>query len=454
MFSRLDDLETEVAAMATALDPALLTTTDAASALVRLARIRNGVEGMITLLAARAEESGVWASKGHRHPEDWLANVSGTTPGAARRQLETSKQLTELPATTAKLKQGTLSPEQTRQVVGAATASAHSEQGLLATAATGDLEGLRKHAERVKAGARSAEEEARRLEHLHRTRGLKRFTDPDGAEVLRGRFTPDVAAALWARLEHEAWQHNLHQPPQPGQPKDTHAAQLADALVRLTTTRAAAAPSAAANTGDTQPSTTANAANTDSAEPGTTTAANTANTNSADSAEQATANKRGRPRPNVTLNVIADWTAMIRGHTVDGETCELDGFGPIPVSLARMLADDCYLRVLLTDGTNITHVAHASRYIPAHLRTALEIRDTECAFDGCHHNTGLQIDHNQPVETQGPTALWNLHRLCWWHHLQKTIHDWRLTGPPGHLTYCTPAEWEAARAEAARASAA
>lgn len=423
MFSRLDELEEGVAAVAAQLDPALLNTADATTVFRRLSRIRNSVDGILTLLAARVEESDEWARKGHRRPEDWMATISGTTTGAARRQLETSKQLQDLPATTALLRQGSLSPEQTREVAGAAAVSPHSEQGLLATAATGDLEGLRKHAERVKAGARSAEDDARRLEHLHRTRGLRRFTDPDGAEVLRGRFTPDVAAALWARLEAEVWHNNKHHPPSPGQPKDTHAAQLADALIRLTAPAASTGPA-----GSTEPAAAG-----------------------AGDAEQPAAKKRGGPRPNVTLNVLADWTALVRGYTVDGETCELDGYGPIPVALARMLAEDCYLRVLLRDGTNVTHIAHASRYIPAHLRTALEVRDTECAIAGCHHNAGLQIDHNQPVEAGGLTALANLNRLCWWHHLQKTIHDWRLTGPPGQRTYCTPAEWEAARAEAAHA---
>jgi hypothetical protein len=321
-------------------------------------------------------------------------------------------------------------------VAGAASVSPGSEQGLLATAEQTDLEGLRKHADRVKAGARSAEEDARRLERLHRTRGLKHFTDPDGAGVLRGRFTPDVLAGLWAQLEHDVWQHAKTNPPVPGQPKDTHAAQLADALTRLihaaTTTTAAATPAEPAS-GDTDASTGGSDTADDHAPP---------------------PKKRGGPKPNVTLNIIIDWPAAIRGYTIDGETCELDGFGPIPVALAQMLADDCYLRILVRNGTDITHIAHANRHIPAPLRTALEIRDTECAFDGCHTSHSLQIDHNQPIEAQGPTALWNLHRLCWWHHLQKTIHDWRLTGPPGHLTYCTPAEWEAARAEAARANAA
>lgn len=440
MFTRLGDAEGAVAQMAAQLDPALLSTADAAAVLVRLTRLRNGVEGMMTLLAARAADSDEFARRGHRRREDWLATVTGTSPQDARRQLDTSRQLETLPATTARLKDGTLSPAQARTVAEAAAASPAAEQGLLATAARDNLEGLHQHAERVKAGARSAEEDAARLQRLHRARSAKRFEDPDGAGVLRCRLTPDVMALVWGRLQHDVWDHDKHHPPSPDHPKDTYAAKLADAVVRAITGQPATATTI-------EPSTAPNVGPAGGAvDPAPTTVA-PANANIADGPAAPTI-RRGGQRPDVTVNVLVDWTALIRGHTTDGETCELAGQGPIPVTLARMLADDAYLRVLLTNGTSITTIAHASRYIPAHLRTALEIRDTECAIAGCHHTTGLQIDHNLPIEAGGPTALWNLHRLCWTHHLHKTISDLRLHGPPGQLQYVTPAEWEAAQTTA------
>ena len=40
----------------------------------------------------------------------------------------------------------------------------------------------------------------------------------------------------------------------------------------------------------------------------------------------------------------------------------------------------------------------------------------------------LEIDHNVPVEEQGPTALWNLNRVCHHHHRVKTVKKLRIVG--------------------------
>ncbi|MGH9014295.1 MAG: HNH endonuclease signature motif containing protein [Acidimicrobiia bacterium] len=79
-------------------------------------------------------------------------------------------------------------------------------------------------------------------------------------------------------------------------------------------------------------------------------------------------------------------------------------------------------------GVDVLAVAHLGRTIPAHLRTAVEERDQECVVEGCHVNRHLEIDHNIPVADRGPTASWNLNRLCPWHHDHKTRHNLRLEG--------------------------
>ena len=35
------------------------------------------------------------------------------------------------------------------------------------------------------------------------------------------------------------------------------------------------------------------------------------------------------------INVLVDYAALVRGHTVAGETCEIPGMGPVPVSVVR-----------------------------------------------------------------------------------------------------------------------
>jgi 5-methylcytosine-specific restriction endonuclease McrA len=108
--------------------------------------------------------------------------------------------------------------------------------------------------------------------------------------------------------------------------------------------------------------------------------------------------------------------------------CEVRGVGPIPVSVADRLSDDAILKALIVDGEDVRAVAHLGRTIPAKLRTAVEEMFPECAVEGCHVNRHLEIDHNVPISEGGPTALWNLRRLCAHHHEYKHARGLRLEG--------------------------
>ena len=133
--------------------------------------------------------------------------------------------------------------------------------------------------------------------------------------------------------------------------------------------------------------------------------------------------------------------AYERGWTEPGETCEIEGLGPIPVAIARRMASDAILKSLVIDGVDVTRVSHYGRTIPAHLRTAVETRDPVCTISGCETSRHLEIDHNIPVAVGGPTSLANLGRLCHHHHDHKTRHDLRRHGPPGHQHLITTIEY-------------
>ena len=113
-------------------------------------------------------------------------------------------------------------------------------------------------------------------------------------------------------------------------------------------------------------------------------------------------------RAPATVVAHVDHTAFTRGHTVAGEVCEIVGVGPIPVAVARRLADDAFLKALIHDGTDILAVSHLGRSIPSRLRTAVEELYPECALQGCHANRHLEIDHNIPVAEGGLTEIGNL----------------------------------------------
>jgi hypothetical protein len=121
------------------------------------------------------------------------------------------------------------------------------------------------------------------------------------------------------------------------------------------------------------------------------------------------------------VHVVIDYDALVRGHAVSGEQCEIPGIGPIPVAVARQLSEDSILKVIVTKGVDVAGVAHGGRTIPAHLRSALEVRDPKCIVPRCDVRRGLQIDHRDTFGRTQVTVLDELARLCRWHHHQKTF---------------------------------
>jgi hypothetical protein len=131
--------------------------------------------------------------------------------------------------------------------------------------------------------------------------------------------------------------------------------------------------------------------------------------------------------PSCSVVVRVDRDALLRGHTNPGEHCEIDGHGPIPVPMARVLANDAELSVVFTQAGAITAVASLGRTIPKALRIALVHRDRCCVVPRCGVDYGLEIDHVVPFAEGGPTTLDNLALLCHHHHYLKTYEGWTLT---------------------------
>ena len=97
--------------------------------------------------------------------------------------------------------------------------------------------------------------------------------------------------------------------------------------------------------------------------------------------------------------------------------------------VARELAKDAFLKVVLHDGMNIHTVVHFGRRRPAELNTALELGappdfdGVTCAEVGCDRRYGLEWDHVDPVANDGPTSAENLQPRCWPDHRDKTARD-------------------------------
>jgi len=131
--------------------------------------------------------------------------------------------------------------------------------------------------------------------------------------------------------------------------------------------------------------------------------------------------------PTCSVMVRVDLVALLRGHALPGEYCEIDNQGPIPVRMARDMANDSFLRFIFHEAGDVRAISHFGRTINRQLRTALAHRDRTCVVPGCGVSFGLEIDHVIPFAEHGPTELDNLALLCHQRHLPKTFEGWKLT---------------------------
>lgn len=122
------------------------------------------------------------------------------------------------------------------------------------------------------------------------------------------------------------------------------------------------------------------------------------------------------------------------GHGGDGRgypepAWHIVGGGPVAPGQAWQLIKDAFVKAVVHNGTEVTHVAHFGRHIPAELRTALELGrppdfdGVKCSVPGCERRYGLEWDHIDPVANKGPTSYQNLQALCGPHHWEKTERD-------------------------------
>ncbi|MGO9030032.1 MAG: DUF222 domain-containing protein [Acidimicrobiales bacterium] len=372
-------------------EPERITGADADRMLTAFAEIEKLAVAGKLLSARRVESSNVWRRKGHRSAAAHVADATGTGLGPAITALETARQLGQLPATDDALRNGRLSEAQVKEIAGAAVLQPDAEQQLVEAADQQPLNVLKLRCRRVRA---AGTDQSEAYEKLRKSRYLRHWTDNDGAVRFDARLTPDEGARLVsavkgeaARLAAEARRAGVEEPAR---------ALAADALVGLAcASRGTPADGDAGDRGE-------------------------------GSGADGDRVRCGPTGPTAVVHVRVDHEALVRGHLEPGELCEIPGIGPIPVEVARRLAVDSILSVLVTEGVDVTAVSKARRTIPAVLRTALIERDPTCVVPGCEARDRLEIDHVREFNDGGPTSLGNLARLCHWHHYLKTHQRHRL----------------------------
>lgn len=358
-------------------DPALLSGKDCATAAEQLAATEKACATWRLLAAARAVETGAHLELGFRDGASWVARQSGSTSTQARNALDTAGRLEECPDTKEALLSGEISLDQAREIV--ETPSAESD--LLTTARKGDLSQVR---EAAREHRQATTDPAELRKRQFRLREFRHWLDREGMVRFAGALPPETGLPFVRRIDSAAVR--LRRAARAaGGTLERFDAYMADAATQLVA--AAGAPT------ETPPS------------------------------------------PRVDLVLVCDIYAWRRGHSHPGEVCHIIGGGPIPVEVAKELSKDAFLKAVLHDGVEIRTVKHYGRYIPAALRTALDLGPVP-EFTGrqcvdCGRRWGLQDDHDDPVANGGMTERSNLKDRCWPCHHDKTERDRRagLLGP-------------------------
>ncbi|MGN7151152.1 DUF222 domain-containing protein [Arthrobacter sp. SAFR-179] len=126
---------------------------------------------------------------------------------------------------------------------------------------------------------------------------------------------------------------------------------------------------------------------------------------------------------------------------VTDEPAVLDGYGPIPASMARRLVAggaDSFHRVLVDprDGAPL-EIGRTSYRITKAMRNWLRMRDGKCPFPGCSNNSlDNEADHILAWHQGGTTGISNLGQPCPKHHRLRHSTGWKPTPaskdePPG-----------------------
>jgi Domain of unknown function (DUF222) len=326
------------------------------------------------------ENKAVWRREGFRSVAAWMAAKAGTSVGPAVATLEMAKLLEKFPRLAAAFRDGLLSEAQAKEIAEVVSEVPDAEEQLVEAAQKLTLRGLREECQRVEAAALIDEDERHRRVHKQRhTRGWVR----KGVGHFKAEMTPGELAQVMAGLD--ARTGDIVEEAIQGRWFESREAHSVDALLDLV-----------------RPDSPAPA------------------------------------KPSTVVHVVVDYEALIRGHTVTGETCEIPGVGPIPVSVARAMSQDAILKVLVTKGVDVVTVAHAGYTIPTHLRTALDVRDPKCIVPGCDQHRRLQKDHRNTFSRTGVTRLEDLAHLCPWHHYMKTYLGYSYRGGPGAWEWIPP----------------
>ncbi len=177
-------------------------------------------------LVRRVTEAEAHVAVGGRDPVTYCAQVSGTSRGKARAELDLAERLAELPVVEAALRTGRISADQARIIAPAAHADPAATPELLGAADAQSLNELRQMAARRTRAARGEGALEDQERHCHERRYCRTFASAQGGVRLEAWVGTLQGAALVGALEKKTAElaTRSHEP---------HERLAADALVAL-----------------------------------------------------------------------------------------------------------------------------------------------------------------------------------------------------------------------------
>jgi hypothetical protein len=314
---------------------------------------------------------------------DALAKASGTSVGEARKAIEAARAMAEVPQVGAAARAGELSRAQASLVAGAAQANPGATERLLDVAGNGSLAELVSEAAKVRAGVQDLEQRRR---SINAARSLRSWADEAGVWHLHAQGLAEHGAKVMAAIG--CFADEAFATARKDGRRQGPAAYAFDGLVAL------------AGSGE-------------------------------------------RRRPGYEVMVRVDFDCLVRGYALDGETCEVTGFGTVtPQVVADIIAtEDPFLKTVVTKGKDVVGVAHLGRVPNAYQRSALDWLYPACAVQGCPTRAQfLQSDHRAEWSRTHYTVLDLLDRLCPRHHRQKTTEGWALVKGTGKRAFVGPTD--------------
>ncbi len=440
----------DLGSLLTDLDPDTMASDVAVAAIEHLGVLRRLIDAATTLVARTLPADG-WTHRPERTPERWLATQLGCSLAEAHQLRACSAVLAELPAVDRAVRAGRLSGDQVRAIVPAAIADPAATTLLVALAEGESLHGLRAACDQVQAAALG--DDTARNERARAQRRLRCRTTREGQVVLDGQgpVTDGVTILEALRAHHQ----DLFDQTAGETDHPSYEALSWDALVAMAQASLDARGSATDLAPDPEPELGSAPGgehgdqphrDTDCTTPGTEQLSDRDAGTRRDAGAAALPHRPARPATRAVrlgaatkILIRCDHSALMRGYTLAGETCEIAGLGPIPVAAVReiMALGDPFLAAVVTRGQDVASVTHLGRRPNAHQLTALEWIHPRCAVTGCDQ-TILDWDHRIDWSHTHHTRLDELDGLCRPHHRLKTSHGWALLPGQGRRRFVPP----------------